>query len=108
MTHRWWLRAFATAAIAFVPARQTLSVPAVQTSQFAAGTAPGTLAIADLDGDGHADIAVANERSHDVTILLGDGKGGFVPATGSPFAAGPNPNDIAVDDFNRDGRPVVV
>ena len=36
--------------------------------------------------------------------LLGDGKGGFTPAKGSPFPSGPNPNDIAIGDFNRDGR----
>jgi FG-GAP-like repeat len=45
----------------------------------------------------------ANELSGDASVLLGDGKGGFSPAPGSPFPAGHDPNDIAVGDFNRDG-----
>jgi hypothetical protein len=60
--------------------------------------------VADLNGDGKPDLAVANERSRDVTILLGDGRGGFTPAKGSPFPAGPEPNDIALGDLNRDGK----
>lgn len=74
------------------------------TSRFAVGTAPGSIEIADFDGDGKSDLAVANERSDDVTVLLGDGRGGFSQAKGSPFPAGRNPNDIAVGDFNRDGK----
>lgn len=73
-------------------------------SRFPAGTTPGSVAIADLNGDGKPDLAVANLKSNDVTILLGDGKGGFVPSQGSPFPAGNSPNDIAVGDFNGDGK----
>ncbi len=72
--------------------------------RFAAGKAPGTVAIADLNGDGRLDIATANEHGGDASVLLGDGKGSFAPAPGSPFPAGHAPNDIAVGDFNRDGR----
>jgi hypothetical protein len=71
---------------------------------FPVGTAPGSAEIADLNGDGKPDIVVANEQSNNVTILLGDGKGGFTPAKGSPFLAGHDPNDIAIGDFNRDGK----
>ncbi|HEY3569621.1 MAG TPA: VCBS repeat-containing protein [Thermoanaerobaculia bacterium] len=74
-------------------------------SRFAAGTAPGSVEVADLNGDGKPDLVVANEQSQDVTVLLGDGRGGFKAAKGSPFAAGQQPNDIAIGDFNRDGRP---
>ena len=74
-----------------------------KTSRFAVGTGPGTVVIADFNGDGKPDIATANEQSGDVSVLLGDGKGGFLPAPGSPFPAGQSPNDIAVGDFNRDG-----
>lgn len=68
------------------------------------GTAPGSVEVADVDGDGRPDLVVANEQSNNVTILLGDGKGGFTQARGSPFHAGPAPNDVAVGDFNRDGH----
>ncbi len=69
------------------------------------GSSPGSLALADVNGDGKLDVVVANEKSNDVSVLLGDDRRGFSPARGSPFRAGPNPNDIAVGDFNRDGRP---
>jgi hypothetical protein len=62
------------------------------------------VAIADFNGDGKLDIVTANEQSGDASVLLGDGKGGFLPAPGSPFPAGHDPNDLAVGDFNRDGR----
>jgi hypothetical protein len=73
--------------------------------RFGAGKGPGSLALADLNGDGRLDLVVANDESGDVTVLLGDGKGGFVAASGSPFPAGKSPNDIAVADFDGDGKP---
>jgi hypothetical protein len=69
------------------------------------GDGPATVSIADFNKDGFLDIAVANERSGNVSVYLNDGKGRFSPATHSPVDAGPNPNDIAVGDFNRDGTP---
>ncbi len=72
--------------------------------RIAVGNAPGSVAIADFNGDGKLDIVTANEQSGDASVLLGDGKGGFSAAPGSPFPAGHSPNDIAVGDFNRDGR----
>lgn len=72
--------------------------------RFPVGTAPGSVEIADLNGDGKPDIIVANEQSDNVSILLGDGRGGFTQAKGSPFIAGHFPNDIAIGDFNRDGK----
>lgn len=72
--------------------------------RFPTGEGPGIVAIADVNGDGKKDLVVANERSGDSSVLLGDGKGGFSPAKGSPFAAGHSPNDLAAGDFNRDGR----
>ena len=71
--------------------------------RFSVGTSPGSVAIADFNGDGKLDIVTANEQSGDASVLLGDGKGGFSPAFGSPFPAGHDPNDVTVGDFNRDG-----
>jgi FG-GAP-like repeat len=75
--------------------------------RFAAGKGPGSLALGDLNGDGRLDLVVANHESGDVTILLGDGKGDFIAAPGSPFPAGKSPNDIAIADFDGDGKPDV-
>ncbi len=50
-------------------------------------------------------MLTANLRSGDVTVLLGDGEGGFRPAPGSPFAAGDAPFAVAAGDFDGDGIP---
>ncbi len=68
------------------------------------GTAPSAIELADFNRDGKLDAAVANSGSKDVTILIGDGSGGFKPASGSPFAAGNDPNDLAIGDVNNDGN----
>jgi hypothetical protein len=51
--------------------------------------------------DGIADIATANADSNSVSILLGDGVGGFF--AGTNFAVGTGPRSVAVGDFNLDG-----
>ncbi len=37
------------------------------------------MAFADLDGDGKLDLAIANHRGDDVSVLLGLGNGAFAP-----------------------------
>ena len=61
------------------------------------------MAVGDFNGDGIQDLAVANEGTNHVTVLLGNGSGGFTAATGSPFAVGSFPSGVAVGDFNGDG-----
>ena len=69
---------------------------------FAAGDVPTSVAIGDLDGDGAADdLAVANESSDNVSLLLADGSGGFSPQT--TFAAGNGPISVAIGDLDGDG-----
>ena len=74
-------------------------------SRIPVGGSPSSVVIADLNGDARMDLAVADEGSRNVSILLGDGKGGFAQAPGSPLAAGDHPADIAVGDINGDGKP---
>ena len=71
------------------------------------GSHPQTVLICDVNHDGKNDILVANSGSSNLCVFLGDGKGGFTPAPGSAFAAGPEPNDLAIADFNGDGHPDV-
>jgi len=79
----------------------------VRTTLQEAGTAPFAVAAADLDGDGFVDLAVANEtnageRRGDVTVLYGDGTGGFPRRL--TLAAGTYPADVEIADLDGDGR----
>ena len=66
------------------------------------------LRLADLDGDGRCDIVAPNMVERGVTILSGDGRGGFRGAPQPPVPAGPSPFAVAVADVNRDGKPDLV
>jgi uncharacterized protein (TIGR03437 family) len=73
-------------------------------SPFAAGSLPNFGASGDFNGDTIPDLAVSNSGSNNVTVLLGNGAGGFTPATGSPFATGPAPQALVTADFDTDGK----
>ena len=74
---------------------------------YAAGANPVSLAVADFNGDGHADLVLANHTAQGtVSVLLGNGDGTFQAA--QSYAAGADPVSVAVGDFNGDGRPDVV
>jgi hypothetical protein len=69
------------------------------------GTQPHThgVVVADVNGDGHLDIVTVNNDDGDMSLLLGDGKGTFARAPGSPFSCGPSPYPFAASDINGDG-----
>ena len=73
-------------------------------SPFAVGPGPASVAAGDLNGDGILDLAIANGVGNNVTVLLGDGLGGFTPSTGSPFSVGTAPESVALADFDGDGK----
>jgi hypothetical protein len=56
----------------------------------------------DFNRDGHRDLAAADGTLDGVAILLGDGRGGFGPAT--LYASGRFSNTIAAADFDLDGK----
>jgi hypothetical protein len=64
---------------------------------------PFSVAIGDLDGDGHPDLAVANLESNTVSVLLGTGNGSFDAP--SSFAVGAGSSSVAIGDLNGDGHP---
>lgn len=81
---------------------------AASNSPFTAGTGVIGIATGDFNRDGRLDMASANFTAGTVTVLLGNGLGSFVPASGSGFTAGTNPSAIAAGDVNRDGRDDLV
>ena len=61
---------------------------------------PGAVVAADFNGDGKLDLATANYGGT-VSVLLGNGDGGFAQAVN--YAAGANPVAIAAGDLFDDG-----
>ncbi|HEY2743652.1 MAG TPA: VCBS repeat-containing protein [Polyangia bacterium] len=80
----------------------TLSHPAVAASD------PYYIALADIDGDGHADIVTSNYGENTFSVLLGDGQGGFTLAAPTPIQTCTSPLEIAVADLNSDATPDLV
>jgi hypothetical protein len=66
------------------------------------GDHPYSVCVGDFNSDGLPDMAVANVLSNTVSVLLGDGVGGF--ATAGDYAVGTSPDSLDVGDFNGDGR----
>ncbi|WP_018621515.1 FG-GAP-like repeat-containing protein [Spirosoma luteum] len=81
-------------------------------TNFGVDASPGSVAVGDFNGDGRSDLAATIRRSNNdplpdnVSVLLGDGSGGFGAAT--RFPVGRTFSRIAVGDFNGDGRPDLV
>src|SRR5437667_8495064 len=74
----------------------------VASSTNRAGSNPVFVTTGDLNGDGKLDLAVANQSSGDVSVLLGHGDGTFDAATN--YVVGTFPQSVAMGDFNRDGK----
>ena len=58
----------------------------------------------DFNGDGRPDMAVVNEDSNNVTILIRNTQGTGFTAESTPVAVGGLPSHAASADFNGDGR----
>jgi hypothetical protein len=85
-----------------------VTAPFATVQTFAAGTQPFAVAVADVNGDGKPDLAVANYHDGTVSVLLNTTpQGATVPtfATGQTFAVGADPHSVAVGDFNGDDKP---
>jgi hypothetical protein len=68
---------------------------------FAVGDMPSRVYAADLDADGHLDLATTNAGSGDVSVLLNDGTGSFAPHI--TYAVGDGPWGGVVADIDGDG-----
>src|SRR6266478_5617966 len=72
-------------------------------SPIGVGNNPQDLAAGDFDGDGVIDLAVLNNSDRNVSILIGDGSGGFTAST-TKYATGRGAVAIVKADFNGDGK----
>ena len=79
----------------------TAAAGSFRTRRCAVGFGPAALVAADLDGDGHLDLAVANFLSDNVTVCRGSGDGTFTAAATLPGGSGPM--DIDAADLEGDG-----
>jgi hypothetical protein len=77
------------------------------------GTIPEGVVLADFNGDGKTDIAVANTDlntgTNTIAVFLNDGTGNFgAPVTTNVAIAGSFLNKMVGGDFNEDGKPDLV
>jgi hypothetical protein len=92
-----------TRSIVFYPGNGAGGFGSPVTSTGITGYYPLVPTAGDFNRDGRLDLAVPNFSGDSVSILLGDGAGGFT--RGVTVSTGDEPQDIAVNDFNRDGNP---
>jgi hypothetical protein len=71
-------------------------------SSFALSSSPTSAAVGDVNGDGRPDLVLTQKSSGSVTVMLGDGKGGF--AAGVQYPAGALAGNVHLADLNRDGK----
>jgi hypothetical protein len=69
---------------------------------YSAGVSPASVSNGDFNGDGKLDLVVPNSVANNVSVLLGNGDGSFLP--GVNYTTGADPSYVAVADINSDGK----
>jgi len=92
---------WAVPSIAKSPAANPDSIPFSPAVNYPAGDCPYDVFCADLDGDTHLDLAVANKDNDSVSILKNNGNGTYQSAVN--YGAGTSPSSIFCADLDGDG-----
>jgi hypothetical protein len=87
----WLLRSATPDGVSFAPA-----------ASYPVGSNPSGVAVGDFNRDGNLDLAVSNQTSNNVSVLLNNGDGTFRPAVN--YAVGLFPLSVGDADFNQDGK----
>jgi type II secretory pathway component GspD/PulD (secretin) len=77
-------------------------------SPFAVGTQPRAVVVADFNGDGKLDFAVANSGDNSISVFEGNGDGTFAQFPNSPFklaASEQGPVAMVTGNFAHQGTP---
>jgi len=75
---------------------------------YAMGAFPRSVALADVNGDGHLDLIAANSVGNSVNILLGNGDGTFQSPPALIIQNTFAPRSVVVTDLSGDGIPDLV
>ena len=94
----------------YSPAKATIGTGDLDAKQdFTTLTGPISVAIGDLDGDGKADLAVADSGSARVSVLRNTASSGSIAsgsfATKVDITTGTGPVSVAIGDLDGDGKP---
>lgn len=95
---------FALAVVVIIPApvRGQCPVSFASPVNYSAGQNPYSVAIGDLNGDAKPDLAVTNDNSNTVSVLIGNGDGTFQGAVN--YIVGTGPSHVAIGDLNGDAK----
>ncbi len=76
---------------------------------FITGARPYSISIGDLDGDGKADLAVANSSSNTISVFRNTGSAGTISyAARVDFLTGSTPTSVSIGDLDGDGKSDMV
>ncbi len=103
---RWAVALLAGAWLAIATAAPAHALAFTPHVDFPTGHHPHFVAAGDLNGDDKADLVNANIHAATLSVLLGDGAGGFGPKT--DYGAGLDPGVVAIADLNGDLIPDLV
>ncbi len=80
-----------------------IDIPAISVlkADYAVGDGPYSVFVSDLDGDRDNDLAVANQNSDNVSVLLNNGDGKFADKV--DYAVGDEPMSVFISDLDGDG-----